>query len=85
MASLTSGQNFTAAILLALFKRSELSVAEAALGFRKLHRLVESLPLTTDEFSFAHNWLCNAEHLWDAGEQNAARYQVNQVIKKLKL
>jgi hypothetical protein len=85
MASLTSGRNFTAAILLALYKRSELSVAEAALGFRKLHRLVESLPLTTDEFSFAHNWLCSAEQLWDAGEQNAARYQVNQVIKKLKL
>jgi hypothetical protein len=50
-----------------------------------LHRLVESLPLTTDEFCFAHNWLCSAEQLWDKGDRHAARYQVNQIVKKLML
>ena len=85
MASHTSDQDFTSAILLALFKRSDISVAEATLGFRKLHRLVESLPLTTDEFCFAHNWLCSAEQLWDKGDRHAARFQVNQVVKKLML
>ena len=85
MASLTSGQAFTAAIFLALLKRSEPSVTETALGFRRLHRLVESMPLTTDEFSFAHNWLCSAEQLWEAGDRHVARYQVDQVAKKLML
>jgi hypothetical protein len=85
MTALTVNQEITATILLALFRRSEVSVAEAALGFRKLHRLVESMPLTTDEFCFAHNWLCSAEQLWDNGDRHAACYQVNQVVKKLML
>jgi hypothetical protein len=85
MASVTSGQEFTANSFLAFLKRPESSVAEAALGFRRLHRLVESMPLTTDEFSFAHNWLCSAEQLWESGDRHAARYQVDQVAKKLML
>jgi hypothetical protein len=85
MASVASGHAITAATFLALLKRSEPSVAETALGFRRLHRLVESMPLTTDEFSFAHNWLCSAEQLWEAGDRHAARYQVDQVAKKLML
>jgi hypothetical protein len=85
MTALTANQEITATILLALFKRSKVSVAEAALGFRKLHRLVESMPLTTDEFCFAHNWLCSAEQLWEKGDRHAARFQVNQVVKKLML
>jgi hypothetical protein len=85
MASVTSGQAFTAGTFLALLKRSEPSVAETALGFGRLHRLVESMPLTTDEFSFAHNWLCSAEQLWESGDRHAARYQVDQVVKKLML
>jgi hypothetical protein len=43
------------------------------------------LPLTTDEFSFAHNWLTSAQHLWEAGDRHAASYQVDQVAKKLML
>jgi hypothetical protein len=85
MASLSSGQAFTVGAFLALLKRPEPSVAETALGFRRLHRLVESMPLTTDEFSFAQNWLCSAEQLWEAGDRHTARYQVGQVAKKLML
>jgi hypothetical protein len=85
MTALTANQEITATILLALFERSEVSVAEAALGFRKLHRLAESLPLTTDEFCFAHNWQSSAEQLWEKGDRNAARYQVKQVVKNLML
>jgi hypothetical protein len=85
MKSVTSGLDFTSVILLAHSKHSELSDAEAASGFRRLHRIVESLPLTTDEFCFAHNWLCSAEKLWESGDRHAARYQVNQVTKKLML
>jgi hypothetical protein len=85
MTAATSVQKLTAANLLALLKLSNPSVAEIALVFWKLHRLVESLALTTDEFSFAHNWLCSAEQLWESGDHHAARYQVNLVAKKLKL
>jgi hypothetical protein len=85
MASLTSGRAFTANSFLAFLRRPEPSLAETALGFRRLHRLVESMPLTTDEFSFVHNWLCSAEQLWEAGDRHAAHYQVNQVAKKLML
>jgi hypothetical protein len=85
MTAITSVQKHTAATLVALLKLAGPSVADICLVFRKLHRLVESLPLTTDEFSFAHNWLCSAEQLWESGDRHTARYQVNQVVKKLKL
>jgi hypothetical protein len=63
MASPTFVQKSPAANLLAILKQSEPSAAEITLGFRRLHRLVESLPLTTDEFSFVHNWLTSAQQL----------------------
>jgi hypothetical protein len=85
MASLTLDQEINPTTLLALLERSELSEAATIVGFIKLHWQVESLPLTTDEFCFAHNWLCSAEQLWEAGDHHAARYQVNQVVKKLML
>jgi len=85
MTALPPVRKLTADKLLAFLKLSNPSVAEIALVFRKLHRLVESLPLTADEFSFAHNWLCSAEQLWESGDHHAARYQVNMVVKKLKL
>jgi HEPN domain-containing protein len=43
------------------------------------------LPLTTDEFSFAHNWLTSAQQLCERGDRHAACYQVDQVAKKLML
>src|SRR5262249_8272191 len=54
-----------------------------AISFRRLHQLVEAMPLSSDEFSFAYNWLCSAEQLWEKRDRNAARYQVDQVAKKL--
>jgi hypothetical protein len=85
MSSLTSGRKSPTATLLALLKQSEPCVADIARGFKRLHRMVESLPLTTDEFSFAHNWLTSAQKLCEAGDRHAARYQIDQVAKKLML
>src|SRR5690242_8220329 len=56
-----------------------------AAGFDGLLRLAESLPLTTDEFGFAFNWITSARQLWERGEPGAARYQVDLVRKKLNL
>jgi hypothetical protein len=83
MASPTFVQKSPATNLLAILKQSEPSVADITLGFKRLHRLVESLPLTTDEFSFVHNWLTSAQQLWERGDRHTARYQVGQVAKKL--
>ncbi|MFL5240849.1 MAG: hypothetical protein ACJ8FY_01960 [Gemmataceae bacterium] len=85
MTAITSVRKLTADNFPALLKLSNPSLAEIALVFRKLHHLVESLPLTTDQFCFGHNWLCSAEQLWESGDHHAARYQVNQLVKKLKL
>jgi hypothetical protein len=85
MSSLTSGRGSTMATLLYLLKQPEACVADVTLQFKRLHRLVESLPLTTDEFSFAHNWLTSAQQLWEAGDRHAACYQVDRVAKKLML
>jgi hypothetical protein len=85
MTAITPVRKLTADNFLALLKLSNPSLAEIALVFRKLHRLVESQPLASDEFCFAHNWLCSAEQLWESGDRHAARYQVSQVIKKLEI
>jgi hypothetical protein len=85
MASVLSAPRITAAKLLGLLQQSDTSVADITFGFRRLHRLLESLPLTTDEFGFAHNWLTSAELLWQRGDRHAARYQINQVARKLML
>jgi hypothetical protein len=72
--------------LLALLRHSRDSVAaEIASEFQALHRLVESLPLTSAEFCFARNWLITAQGLWEAGDTNAAHYQLTMVARKLKL
>ena len=83
MSTLTA--QVTTSKFLAMLKQSESSVATISLGFRRLHRLVESLPLTTDEFCFAHNLLTSAEQLWEEGDRHTARYQVNLVARKLML
>lgn len=54
-------------------------------GFDQLRRRAESLPLTTEDFSFAWNWITSARDLWKRGETGAARYQVEMLRKKLEL
>jgi len=72
-------------LLNALGGPSELSTAEVAAAFDGLRRLVESLPLTTEEYCFAANWVASARQLWEQGEPGAARYQVDMVRKKFGL
>ena len=79
-------QEISAAKLLALLRHpAESAAKEIASLFQALHRLVESLPLTSAEFCFAHNWLTSAQRLWETGDANAARYQVAMVARKLQL
>jgi hypothetical protein len=59
------------------------AVAEVARHFADVQRLVASLPLTSAEYCFAHNWLTSAQQLWQAGHYATARYQVRMVAKKL--
>jgi hypothetical protein len=57
----------------------EVIVAE----FDRLSDLVAALPLTTDEYCFAANWIAGARECWAAGDSGAARYQLQMVRKKL--
>jgi hypothetical protein len=61
------------------------STVEVARQFEVFHRLAESLPLTSEEFCFAHNWLTSAQMLWEAGDANAAHYQLTILVRKLGL
>jgi hypothetical protein len=58
---------------------SEVVAAE----FGRLCDLVAALPLTTDEYCFATNWIVGARDCWAAGDVGAARYQLTMVRKKL--
>jgi hypothetical protein len=58
---------------------------EVGSQFGHVHRLIESLPLTSGEYCFAHNWLSSGRKLWEAGEYATACYQVTAVAKKLNL
>jgi hypothetical protein len=58
---------------------------ETARAFRRLHRIVDALPLATADYCFAHNWIASAERLWAGGDSAPAQYQIDQVIKKLGL
>lgn len=51
--------------------------------FDRLSDLVAALPLTTDEYCFAANWIAGARECWQAGDLGAARYQLEMVRKKL--
>jgi len=82
---LTHQGSRAAKLLMLLAHPSEAGAAEVASEFQALHRCVESLPLTSAEFCLAHNWLTSAQCLWEAGDANAARYQVTAVVRKLKL
>ena len=54
-----------------------------AAEFDRLGNLVAALPLTTDEYCFAANWIAGARDCWAAGDVGAARYQLAVVRKKL--
>jgi hypothetical protein len=54
-------------------------------GFEGLLGVAESLPLTTDEFGFARNWITSARQLWEQGKAGAALYQIRQVCLRLGL
>jgi hypothetical protein len=56
-----------------------------AAGFDWLMTVAQSLPLTTNEFGFASNWITSARQLWEQGEHGAARYQVKMVRRRLNL
>jgi hypothetical protein len=58
--------------------------ADLARGFADLQRLVMALPLSSDEYCFAINWLTSAADLARAGDWNAAAYQVALVLRKLR-
>ena len=72
-------------LLDALSQRTRCPDMATAAGFDGLLRLAASLPLTTEEFAFARNWITGARRLWEEGEPGAARYQVEMVGKKLGL
>jgi hypothetical protein len=73
----------TAQFLALLQDPRECSTVELADHFANLHRLIDSLPLTSAAYCFAHNWLTSAQELWEAGDHATARYQVGFVAKKL--
>ena len=54
-----------------------------AAEFGRLGDLVAALPLTTDEYCFAANWIAGARECWAAGDVGAARYQLAMVRKKV--
>jgi hypothetical protein len=51
--------------------------------FDRLGALVAALPLTTDEYCFAANWIAGARDCWMAGDRGAARYQLRMIGRKL--
>jgi hypothetical protein len=54
-----------------------------AAEFNRLSDLVAALPLTTDEYCFAVNWIAGAREDWASGDPGAAQYQLQMVRKKL--
>jgi hypothetical protein len=81
----TTQQLSTATLLDLLQDPRDASIGEIAGYFAVVHRLIESLPLASAEYCFAHNWLTSAQELWETGDYATARYQVGLVAKKLKL
>ena len=75
----------TAKLLALLGDPKGASDAEVARHFAEVHRLIESLPLTSAEYCFAHNWLTSAQQLWEAGDLATAHYQVTAMARKLNL
>jgi hypothetical protein len=81
-----TGPELSMARLLALLSNPKgASTVEVARHLANVQRLIESLPLASAEYCFAHNWLTSAGELWKAGHHAAAHYQVGMVAKKLAL
>ena len=57
--------------------------AVIASEFDRLGHLVAALPLTTDEYCFAANWITGARECWAAGDLGAASYQLEIIRKKI--
>jgi hypothetical protein len=57
--------------------------AKIAAEFDGIEKVVTALPLATDEYCFAMNWIAGARNCWRAGQLGAARYQLAMVRKKL--
>jgi hypothetical protein len=49
----------------------------------RLAEMVAALPLTTEEYGFAANWVASARRLWKTGNVGACRYQLDIIRKKL--
>jgi hypothetical protein len=54
-----------------------------AAEFDRLSDLVAALPLTTEEYCFAINWIAGARRCWAAGDDGAARYQLRMIGRRL--
>jgi hypothetical protein len=54
-----------------------------AAEFDRLGDLVAALPLTTDEYCLAANWIAGAREYWSAGDRGAACYQLRMIGRKL--
>jgi hypothetical protein len=54
-----------------------------ATAFDHLSELVAALPLTTEEYCFAANWITAARDCWSSGDFVVARYQLEAVRKKV--
>jgi hypothetical protein len=54
-----------------------------ATAFDHLSELVAALPLTTEEYCFAANWITAARVCWSSGDFGAARYQLKVIRKKV--
>lgn len=87
----TAARSFVATSLIEMLRRSsdpaghcdEESTIEIEDQFREWLRVIQSLPLMTDEYVFAYNWLTSAWRLWRTGDRPAAIYQLKQVASKL--
>ena len=81
-----SAVEFSARGLLDALRKSPSSLDPSiAAGFDRLLRFAESLPLASDEFAFARNWIVAARDLWERDEPRAALYQVKMACKKLQI
>jgi|GEM_PF-2325335 len=52
--------------------------------FKLCGRILDALPLASDEYLFARNWLTSAQNLWSRGDGHVARFQVLQILRRLK-
>jgi hypothetical protein len=57
--------------------------AMIAAEFGRLADLVAALPLTTDEYCFAANWVASARRLFEADDIGACLYQLGIIRKRL--